>query len=324
MFDGLHFEAPLINFDNWRHSTGIEFEVPINTDTGEITGRNYQTHSTYTHRAKLGTYDLRVLQTQNGNTVRYLLKVSGSLHKNHFGGANHQRFCFHQLQKEIQFLSNALQICPNEMKLRNLEIGVNIELPFEVSPYIHYALLMHKTTAFIPYEMRNGKSLGLTAKHDQYTVKCYDKGLQFDLPKNLMRFELQFEKMKPLKSLGVSTVADLLQTRKRNAMFLLLVRAWNDTLLNEPQINLERISLSKKERDTIMLGRNRNEWEILLRNDKRGYNYRRDNFKALIKEYGNNTHAQILNLIKTEWQSLQENCTNSPLVGLLQYENYTY
>lgn len=309
MIDGIHIVYRLSEFTIWKtkieaKNVGIEFTVPTNTDTGAITGKTYKGNTTYTHRAKFGTYELRVLQTTKPTGTTYLLKIYGSLHKNYFGGANFERFTYQQMQQEIKNLCSSLEIDPREARITNLEIGVNIPLPFAVSPFIHNSLLMHKTTEFIPYDKKEGISLGLTASHRQYSVKGYDKGLQNRLPDPLFRFEIRYIKMQSLNKKGIYTLLDLQQSEKVNGLIKRLVRAWNETLIDEPDLDINTLPLSNTERELILTARNRNEWIKLLGQNSRRFYERRRQFKKLLQQYNKQTHMQILVLLKIEWQLL--------------------
>lgn len=310
MIDGVHIEIKIPDFTEWKHiieakNVGIEFTVPTNPDTGEIKGKPNDSGITYTHRAKFGTYELRVLQTTKPTGTTYLLKIYGSLHKNYFGGANFERFTYQQMQQEIKNLCSTLEIEPRAARITNLEIGVNIPLPFAVSPFIHNALLIHQTTEFIPYDKKDGISLGLTAAHSQYSVKGYDKGLQYNLPNPIFRFEIRYLRMQPLNKKGIYTFFDLQQPEKVGVLIGNLVRAWKEILLSEPDIDFDLLPLTNKERELFLFGRNRNEWIILHQRQIETFKKRRRKFKKLIAQYGKNIHAQILALIKTEWQILQ-------------------
>lgn len=321
MIDASHLEIELPNFTKWKQAieaknVGIEFTVPTNIDTGAIKGKTHQGHTTYTHRANYGTYELKVLEIIKPKGTTYLLKINGSLHKNHFGGANYERFTFYHLQQEIKTLCSTLEIDPREARITNLEIGVNIPLPFAVSPFIHNGLMIHQTTEFIPYDKKDGISLGLTAAHAQYVLKCYDKGLQYNLPTPLFRFEIRYLKMETLQykkvskkriklENGIFFLSDLQHFDKVKVLVKNLVKCWNEILLSEPEINIDLLPLTIKERELFLFGRNRNEWIILHQRQTETFKKRRQDFKKLIAQYGNNIHAQILALIKTEWQILQ-------------------
>lgn len=317
MTDGIHIIYILPEFTIWKtkveaKNVGIEFTIPTNTDTGAITGKTYKCNTTYTHRAKFGTYELRVLQTTKPTGTTYLLKIYGSLHKNYFGGANFERFTYQQMQQEIKNLCSTLEIEPRAARITNLEIGVNIPLPFAVSPFIHNSLLIHKTTEYIPYDKKDGISLGLTAAHRQYSIKGYDKGLQNNLPDPLFRFEIRYLKMQSLNKKGIYTLSDLQQPEKVRALKNVLVKSWNETLLDEPELDINTLPLSNTERELILTGRNRTEWTKLLYQNPRRFKERRRQFKNLLQQYGKNTHAQILTLLKTEWQKLWIDCPNLP------------
>ena len=56
---------------------------------------------------------------------------------------------------------------------------------------------------------RNGFILGKYCKLSQYSIKIYDKGKQYNLPYNLMRYEVRFTKMSIFKDKNVKTLNSL-------------------------------------------------------------------------------------------------------------------
>lgn len=314
MYDGINFQYPIADFQQWKERIAktVKFTVPVYEETGEQKGRSYATHTSYTHRAQFENYYLSVLETHKANGVSYLLKIDGSLHKNHFGGKNYQRFSYPLLIEEINRLCAALHLNPAQCEIKNLEFGVNI--PFLSSPiaYIDESVLLHKTEEFIRYEKKDGICLGRYAKHAQYSVKVYDKGLQNNLPEPLLRIELRFVKMQPLNKIGIATIADIAKIEHAPTLLKLLCRAWIEVLVNEPEINIDTLNLTATERKLITMGRYRDHWKNLATNEPEKFKYQRRQYRALMSKYGSNTQSLVLELIKTEWQQM----TNSPNLPL--------
>ena len=106
---------------------------------------------------------------------------------------------------------------------------------------------------------------------------------------------------------------DLQQHEKVRALILVLVKSWNETLIDEPELDINTLPLTNTERELILIGRNRTEWTKLLYQNPRRFKERRRQFKNLLQQYGKNTHAQILAILKTEWQKLWIDCPNLPI-----------
>src|SRR5690606_582548 len=161
-------------------------------------------------------------------------------------------------------------------------------------------------------EKKDGICLGRYAKHAQYSVKIYDKGLQNNLPEPLLRIELRFVKMQPLNKIGIATIADIAKIEHAPTLLKLLCRAWIEVLVNEPEINIDTLNLTATERKLITMGRYRDYWKELHKNNPENFKKKRSKFCELMRKYGNNTKRLVLELIKTEWQQM----TNSPNLPL--------
>ena len=323
MIDGVKTYYNLPNFEEWKQAVNIPFSVTV-LDTGEIKSKvrnvNGLQQRTFTHRATFQTYSLQVKEVERkdlkGNEVRdHYLTIDGSLHKNYFGGENHARFEWNKLQTEIVNIATGLQLPPELIEIVNIEFGVNIPLPFEVFPFLKRCLISHKGKPFNQYRPdRNGFVLGYVCDHSQYSVKIYDKGKQYKLPEPLMRFELRFTKMQPLKEKGIKTLSDLTDLEKVNNLFPLLISAWENVLLFDYSINVKRADLRPKERELLTEGNNPKFWEQLKETNRRRFNSKREQFRELVRKYGQNLHGFIRSQIINEWGNLIEYCTNLPSV----------
>ncbi len=321
MFDGIKLLYWLNDFEAWKQAVNIEFGCTV-LDTGEVKGKvrtiNGETQTTIAHRADFDTYKLTVKETTkikiNGKKlVSYLLILDGSLHKNHFGGANYLPFTWEDLQKEICHLENSLNLSPELARLVNLEIGVNIIVPFAVFPFLQKNLISYKGNSFNKYRPdKKGFCLGKYCELSQYSVKIYDKGKQNKLPENVMRFELRFLKMETLKQRGINDLTNLKDPIKVNGLLSLLLMAWDNVLLFDSSINLKKPEIKPKEREVLQQGSNPKFWEDLKDQDTRQFNYQRAKFKELVSLHGKGWNQIIRELIKKEWQNLFKNCTNLP------------
>ena len=154
-------------------------------------------------------------------------------------------------------------------------------------------------------------------------MKVYDKGQQNNLPYNLMRFELRFNKMQKLNRMGIKCLADLKDKDKVYNLYPLLSQAWNDVLLFDDNINVEHLPIKKSDKELLRKGESYKYWKKLIKENVRQYNSQRTKFKNLIKTHGKNEHQIIGELIKNEWENLFKNCTNLPTVQNEKLNEFT-
>lgn len=323
MIDGIKIHTQIDNFQEWKNYINIPFGVTV-LDTGEIKSKvrsvsGFQ-QRTFTHRANFQTYLLQVKEVERKRIDRieqrdYFLTLEGSLHKNHFNSENYSRFGWDHLQSEILLIQNDLQIPSDRAKILNIEFGVNIPLPFEVFPFLKRSIISHKGKPFNQYRQdRCGFVLGYVCDHSQYSVKIYDKGKQFNLPDPLMRFELRFTKMQKLKKYGIRTLTDLRDWDKVKKLIFLLLLAWSDILLYDQSVDHTRADIRPFERDLLNQGNSPKFWENLKETNLRRFNSKREQYKTIVRKYGNDLHGTIGELIKNEWENLFSCCTNLPSV----------
>lgn len=332
MIDGIKINIELSDFDLWKESTKIEFCQSV-LDTGEIKSKvrnvNGYSQRTFTHRGEYQTYRLTVKEIERlslaGNQFKnYYLTLEGSLHKNYYTGENYSSFTWDNIQDEISNIENRLTVNPDFAEIVNIEFGVNIPVPFNVFPFLRKNLISHKGKPFNSYKPdRAGFVLGYVCEHSQYSVKIYDKGKQFNLPYPLMRFELRYTKMQPLKDYGINVLTDLKDFNKVKNLINLLSNAWENVLIYDNDINLKSDNISKDERDLLRAGQSPKYWEAVKDSGTRKFNYQRDKFRKLVSKYGTNLHESISVLIKNTWDNLFENCTNLPSVQSPELNKFT-
>lgn len=314
MIDGFRAIATIPEFDTWRQSTGVNFNTQVDIDTGDVeVWRDWKDKniSTVTYTGKFERYLLAVKQVDtyiHGSleSRHFTLLIKGSFHKNYYHGRNYKRFHHVDLQAEVMHLCDALQLLPQDIRLQNVEVGVNLLLPYNVNWFINTAVLMHKTVAYTDYRPdRTGRILGRYAEHAQYSIKCYDKGAQNLLDYQLMRFEVRITKMQIVSVYGIETVADLMNNNKVTTLLKLLTDAWDNTLIHEPNIDIASIVLTDIQKELMQGGRHRDYWLLLHRDRGQYFNKQRTKFRELSARYSNShTHQMVRKLILSEWAEL--------------------
>ena len=311
MIDGINIKKTIKNFTEWKEAVNPSLFLSVGSDTGEVKTKKRVDTTTTTHRGKFETFDLIVKEVVNDATGKqsFYLTVKGSLHKNHYQGTNYQPFTWQDLQEQINHLSKNLCINANEAQISTLEVGLNICTPFEVTPFINRNVISYKGNSFNKYTPdRQGVCLGIVCHLSQYAIKINNKGLQFDLPENLMRFELRYLKMQSLNHRGIKFLSDLQDFTKVDSLKEILLRAWNEVLIFDIPGNIKILPLKQNEIELLTNGKNPKFWEQLKESctgDK--YKYQTIKFKKLVAKYGNKSQTIINDLLKNEWQNLFKN-----------------
>ena len=144
------------------------------------------------------------------------LELSGSLHK-YIKGNNFSMFTYKEAKDALCELSDYIGIPLKQFIVTSIELGINMQLDKNVT---HYLSIIHsyKSHPFILMSPLKGTSKlkGCKCVFSEYTIKFYDKTFEArkshipkkerdDIPKNLLRYEIQLSR-KQLKSLGFTNV----------------------------------------------------------------------------------------------------------------------
>jgi hypothetical protein len=326
MIDGITILYSIDNFELWREQIQIQFYNATNIDTGEIRTKKREDLIVTTFNGKWETFELEVKEVSYIETrvKKYYLKIKGSLHKNHFNGKNFLPFNWIDLQTQVRHICKTLLIDPNKARISTIEVGVNIITPFEVTPFLKGNVIDYKGKQFKTYKVdKNGFELGLFCDFSQYKVKLYDKGLQNDLPINLMRFEKRFLKMQIPQKKGVFYLSDLLDIQKVKKLKPLIIEAWENVLIYDIENSKGLKKILGANYDLLLNGKNPKYWDSLKGLNRDRYNYQRGKFKGIVLNYGRKYHFIVLNLIKNEWDNLFANSTNLPTGESAELHNFT-
>lgn len=135
--------------------------------------------------------------------------VNGSIHKyKNEGKHNADTFYYPDLRDCLEDLYDEFGIDPDIAEIKNLEVGVNVQLNYNPDKFINS--IQKRFTRF-PSHMN--KNIGIEFPYQQYIIKIYSKSKQDKQFKdlNILRFEVRFEKMiKTRKELGdIKYLSDL-------------------------------------------------------------------------------------------------------------------
>jgi len=320
MIDGITLKYMIENFEAWKLAVQIPFTNSVYTDTGEIPYKKRNEKIITTHRGRWETFEIIVKQVVNTNTHAevFHLTMRGSLHKNHYGGSNYLPFTWQQLQEQINHICKSLLIDTSQAQISTLEIGVNIVTPYEVTPFIRQNIISYKGYSFNSYKPNAaGLSIGIYCTLSQYQLKIYDKGLQFNLPYRLLRFEKRFLKMQVLNKHGIKYLSDLLNYSKVVNLDSMLFTAWQNVLIYDIDTSCKTGS------ELLNNGQNPKFWERIKVRGKRQFVYQRDKFRKLVVKFGNNWQQLTKELIEKEWHELVKDCPNLPLGANAELSEFT-
>lgn len=225
---------------------------------------------------------------------------SGSLHKYSNGGLhNYNDFNCDAFTRSLKALNNTLRIKPENLRLLQLEFGVNIVPPIETTRVLDH-LFQFKTIDFANL-IHDKRGYYKQIILDKYILKIYDKAKQFGLLYYLLRIEVKQTNWSEFRKLGIETLADFIKHDKH--IFLKkLMDHFTSCVFYDPTI------LDANKWDKF---RNPIYWSE-LRDSGNRVNFCRDfkRLKTINGELGQNVQQTICDLIKSKVEELQS-ATNS-------------
>lgn len=245
------------------------------------------------NRWQIAYYNTLTFKIKGNNS-----KLAGSLHKYKQGGKNWQDFKLLDLQECIKELSETFEFDPKEAQINFIEIGVNISLENNPSDLIN-CFVIHGNESFEKMRVM-GKGFGKVSEKTQYTIKVYNKSLQYGLSNHLLRLEIKVKRMKFLERYGINdlTIADLTNPAIYSKFKTMLLDILKDVIIYNPDIDPDKIT-TLKDRELFIEGRYSQYWQKLERRRK---SERLKRFKELA---GTNEIIETLkNNVSEKWDLL--------------------
>jgi len=297
----------------------LDFICPVNFSTGELNPSNTnRTKFAYKRSKEVLRADLNGL-TINIVNQKYI-NLDGSLHENYHGN-NYSQFYSIELHHSISEICNQLSIDANKTPLHNLEFGVNICLPFPVEYFLN-AVLCCKGQE---YEKKNFKGNGYLKKFvfNQYELKIYDKGKQYNLSENILRIEIKVTRMQYLisKGINVTYLSDLLNSTIQTQFKELLVKAFSTIVIHEK--NVKDTILTTSEQRSYSQFKHQLYWRELWDTNQSQYRKRFKIHYELMEKVGQkNLRNSILELITFTWNELQSSKEGTDITTLANNKRY--
>lgn len=198
---------------------------------------------------KCNNLDILIKSTKKG----WYVDISGSIHKwMNDGKHNHNDFYWKDFLVVYDEIVDTLCMEPSEMKIVNLELGVNCVLP----DYVKFTIAQLLENVLSLAGKFDVKSHNYDKKSDRCKVdmceryiKMYNKAIQNGIPYEILRFEIGFKKSRKIeKDVGVFYFNDLKKEAIREKGIKLLIKEFNTLLIYPPDF-LERIPVALSEED---------------------------------------------------------------------------
>lgn len=281
----------------------LNFTEKVNTTTGEILSRY-----------KVSYYKNMKFEIHNSGNIF----ISGSLHKLFNNGQhNYNDFNIDNLANTIQFLTSQFNINARDCRLRCLEIGVNVVVPYEVDSIINHSILHKKVPFEIKYNSDDGNYKQVI--HSQYFIKLYNKTKHFkkrfsDVPDNLLRFEIKYRKMEKLNSIGIYTLLDLKRgifTEFKNVLH----NEWESILFYDFTTQIDHL----KENTRLKIERydSLNYWNGLIKGRNENYKYHRNQLREFTNKYSKGVQNEVSTIIGCKIESLIKETTQNDHLYIL-------
>ena len=216
MVDYIKLHLKDIDIERLGNLPYLEFIRGVSERTGELLDKK----EAHYHCCKITVYDTGTIVFSGSLHKLYnSLKNLNPLNFNNSKGFNGNQFTLKDLFVVKTHLMNLFDCKPDQMQIKSIEIGINTEPEFDPALFIK-GLLFHKNKMF---EYRfNGNFARV--RHQHFDLKIYNKSLQYLMKTFTLRFELKFNKMLEMKSIGFHTIEDINQKNLMEAFALLLKR----------------------------------------------------------------------------------------------------
>lgn len=242
------------------------------------------------------------------NGVAY---ITGSLQAfAHYPNGNSQQFSYSELVKALNELKTDFKIDLEKSKLRSFEYCVNVILDHSPKPFLA-GLISHKGERFNFDNRKRKKKDFHLCDHSGYSLKYYDKGLQYDSD-YILKIENKVKKMETVKIFRIVYLADLKDKNKLSLLRNDLIKQFKQSLIYDYSINIEALPIETQ--NYLNWGKDHYNWELLKKKDNIACNTERAKYKKKIIECaGRDLLFEYAKLIEATFNNLLEISTSDNL-----------
>lgn len=252
----------MIDFVRIYYSNKEKFEPfvlnPENFETIDAVMEYHSGELKYPYKTKLGVMDVGISEKSG--------YVKNSLHKLHnyitIGeDQNHNDFTYSSFCKTIDLLSTKI-IDVESTRLTQLEFGFNIKVDKKPEEIIRRNVIMHRYKGGSSNDYRGKGELKQFCRNN-YIIKIYDKGKQYQLNDNILRFEIKFIKAVEFNNLGIFNISDLKSKSVLRKLFVYLIKRLDELTIMD---DFDELSIpNKKDYDMLSRYANPNFWSEELK-----------------------------------------------------------
>ncbi len=253
------------------------------------------------------------------------VRLQGSVHKyRNAGRHNYNDFSAVDVAEVVRELSERFEIDTATTLLNNVEFGVNVVLPFGVHIVLDN-LIVFKGEPFIKV-VEEGMSY-YQCKRTHFIIKIYDKGKQYNVPDNVLRFEIKVMRMQYLETKGMTKgiklryLSDLLNMNIYEPLGNILTEVYEGILFGDNTLNEK--ALNTKELEIFLRGSNPKTWQVTAGGQKVSRKMQRleNSFKDILERHrtGVNFRSMVSDLIRKK--SLEMSTFYQEIENILRLEN---
>lgn len=175
-------------------------------------------------------------QNMEARVTEHYATVKNSVHKYYNwkkgeGNRNHNDFSYLDFRIAIMALEKDIGLKLDDFAITNLEFGLNIATFFSPKSIIEQNMVLYDFKDFNQNTTFNGKGVYKQFNRSEYTLKVYDKGLQYKLEENILRIELKITDSKFLKRLGINLLKDLYDKPNFDKLFNKLLEVFDKLII---------------------------------------------------------------------------------------------
>lgn len=210
----------------------LSFERNVNEDSGAVN----------TNEPRAAKYKCMKFEVHpSGRAV-----VLGSWHKLHHDGNNYEQFTHGQFTRSVYKFCKLFGLQPSELRLLQMEYGLNFEPPISAKEMIRAFVCNSNGKPFSAMRSNGGASLGIVCELTEYSTKIYNKGYQYSLPYELVRFEQKVTCGKYIRRMGIVNLSDLLRPEVWHQLSTELVKTQQALIMREPSINMTLLTTKRQ------------------------------------------------------------------------------
>jgi hypothetical protein len=229
------------------------------------------------------------------------ITLHGSWHKYHHNGTNWQDFTLEEFREAVREFCNTFNLDPSRLQLLQLEAGCNVTPPLPTRATLRAFVCNGQGKAFATMRTRKGQPLGLELYLTDYALKVYDKGAQYNLTDQRLRYERKFTSWCKFRDkAGIFTLADLLHAEAWHTLAAYVSETFSTLVLREPSVDPQQMQ-PRKRLFFAEAGRP-GYWYELPREER---HKARERLRDLVREYGAaNLHEELRTRIDAKLREL--------------------